>query len=142
MLPFSLLLPVFFFLQYEIPRALACSSRTSRSSRGEGIVLAGAGVLGLLLLHLHGGGGRRRRRGAGGAAAVALVEGGAEAADERVEAAPRLAARALARLRLRRQRRRAAAVGRAGRLVDTRLAVAVEVAEELDRVRAAALTEL
>lgn len=69
---------------------------------------------------------------------MTLVVGGAEAADERVEAAPRLAQRALACGGGGGDRagggRRAAAVRRARRLVDARLAEAVEVAEELEDV--------
>jgi hypothetical protein len=75
--------------------------------------------------------------GVGLGAAAVLLEGGAEAADERVEAAPRLAERARAR-----RRRRGVAEEGAPRGVHLRLPELVQVPEELQHVRAAAPGEL
>jgi len=77
-----------------------------------------------------------RREGVGLRAASVLLEGGAEAAHQRVEAAPRLAQRAGAR----RGRVRVAEEG-ARRRVDLGLAELVQVPQELQHVRAAALRE-
>nr|ACN31423.1 unknown [Zea mays] len=78
-----------------------------------------------------------RAEGVGLGPAPVLLEGGAQAADERVEAAPSLAQRA----RARRGRRRVAEEG-APRRVDLGLAELVEVAQELQHVRAAAPRQL
>jgi hypothetical protein len=75
--------------------------------------------------------------GVGLGAAAVLLEGGAEAADERVEAAPRLAERARAR-----RRRRGVAEEGAPRGVHLRLPELVQVPEELQHVRAAAPRQL
>jgi len=77
-----------------------------------------------------------RREGVGLRAATVLLEGGAEAAHQRVEAAPRLAQRAGAR----RRRVRVAEEG-ARRRVDLGLAKLVKVPQELQHVRAAALRQ-
>jgi hypothetical protein len=69
--------------------------------------------------------------------AAVLLERGAEAAHERVEAAPSLAQRAGAR-----RRRVRVAVERARRHVHLGLAELVQVAQELQHVRAAALREV
>jgi len=66
-----------------------------------------------------------------------LLERGAQAADERVKAAPRL----LERARARRRRRRVAEEGAPGR-VHLGLAELVQVAQELEHVRAAAPGQL
>jgi len=71
-----------------------------------------------------------------GAAAV-LLEGGVEAAGERIQAAPRL----LERARARRRRGRVAEEG-APRRVHLGLAYLVQVAEELEHLRAAAAGQL
>jgi chromatin segregation and condensation protein Rec8/ScpA/Scc1 (kleisin family) len=77
-----------------------------------------------------------RREGVGLRAASVLLEGGAEAAHQRVEAAPRLAQRAGAR----RGRARVAEEG-TRRRVDLGLAELVQVPQELQHVRAAALRQ-
>jgi len=109
-------------------------------ARGEGVGGVAVDDGGLLRLRLRL---RRRPDRPTPTRAVTLLEGGAEAADERVEAAPRLAQRALARRRGHQRRAAAAAsVRRAERRVDARLAEAVEVAQELEHVRAAAAAQL
>jgi hypothetical protein len=93
----------------------------------------GLAVADLAEVEAHGAG----PEGVGLGPAPVLLEGGAEAAHERVEAAPRLPERAGAR-----RRRRGVAEEGASRGVDLGLAELVEVAQELEHVRAAAAGQL